>query len=154
MEAVMEAPVAILDAEPTYIGNEASYEAALKQINDYLNRMKGDETLLSDDEHRHFRSLALGIEGFEKEHYPVPTRQEALLEGFEVGTWDSAQLRAFREEFDFSDKEIAELLGMETLEIVAMERGEYTFSRFTAIALTHLEKYVRYAIHGQKYLAE
>jgi len=131
-----------------HIDTEGEYKNAFQQINAYLQHMQGDETKLTDEEHEHFREIALAIQRYEHEHFPRPTRQEVLMRNFTIGEWNANCLKAFRKEFNLTQANLAELLGVTQARLAEMERGVHTFSTTTRIALDRVEEYVRHSLQG------
>lgn len=127
---------------PVTVSNDAECRAALAILVGYFERMKGDESKLTKEEHEHFRRIAEAIEAFEDEHYPLPTQQEALLLGFSIGVWDAAALKAFRKEYDLTQANVAEFLGVSQARVAEMERGKHEFSQTTRIALDRVKHYI------------
>ncbi|MBD1211001.1 MAG: helix-turn-helix transcriptional regulator [Ignavibacteria bacterium] len=129
--------------------NEREYKAAFAHINTYLERMKGNESKLTPEEHAHFRQLALAIQEYEQIHFPLPTRQEVLIRDFTVGEWNAGKLRAFRKEFNLKQANLAQFLGVNQSRIAEMERGDRAFSTTTRIALDRVAEYIRTSLQKQ-----
>jgi DNA-binding XRE family transcriptional regulator len=156
MEAVLELEVPTTSDNPyidgveaTLIENEAAYEASLALFNQYMERRKDDTSRVTIAEHRYFRSIAMGLEQYEKHHFPIPTFPESLLQHFPVTTWDGEKLRRFRAEFDLTIDDVAKIVGLPSTEILTVEQGGGALQRVAAIALDRLDAYIRDVLHGE-----
>jgi DNA-binding XRE family transcriptional regulator len=132
------------------ITTEAENKAALDTLDDYFVRMRNDETKLTKAEHEHFRLLAEAIEAFEDIHYPLPTRQQALMEDFHIGAWDAETLKAFRKEYSLTQANLAEFLGVAQARVAEMERGKHEFSQTTRIALDRIKHYIHFSLYAEQ----
>jgi DNA-binding XRE family transcriptional regulator len=145
---VVESPIFSSRTPIIRVSNDKEYKAAFGVIDSYFAKMNGDASNLTKEENEYFDELVLAIEAYQQQHDPIPTRQEFLMEDFQVGLWDSEHLRQFRDEYEFSLEELAEIIGVSVLEIVAAESGGLALARPVRIALDRLEGYMKAAIYG------
>ncbi len=131
------------------VSNESDYEKALVIINTYFAKMRGDESKLTDEEHDHFEAVALAIQSYEQEQYPLPILRESLMQRFPVNTWDSERLRRFRAEFTLTNDDVAAIIGLTSAEIARVEQGNETLPRTASIALDRFDEYIRDEIYGE-----
>lgn len=132
------------------ISNEAEYEAAFPILDAYFAKMGGDESKLTTEEHDHFEVVALAIEGYEQEHYPIQTFSESLIQHFPVNTWNSEKLQRFRAEFNLTIDDVAKIIGLQPTEIMAIEQGSGTLQRTASMALDYLDEYIRDSLYGER----
>jgi DNA-binding transcriptional regulator YiaG len=137
------------NAQTFVITDEDERKAAYGIIDAYFARMKGDESQLTDAEHTHFQTIAKAIQAYEKQHFPLPSRQESLMQGFSIGVWNAATVKDFRTEYQLTQANVAEFLGVSQARVAEMESGKHEFSQTTRIALDRVKIYIHHALYGE-----